>query len=117
MNPLERHFRIPTCLLPLSTVDPTISNSLRSQGNSVSMISDHVEGAFENCFRGKLERRFSFNSIQESQTGVKGLYKDYQLYKSLMLLSLKVMFSKPNSSPTKLIRSTGGEAGLQERKC
>jgi hypothetical protein len=45
----------------------SLTPSLRSQRNSISVILDHLEGAFENCFRGKLERRFSFNSIHESQ--------------------------------------------------
>lgn len=52
----------------------------------------------------------------------KGLYKDSQLYESLMLLSFNVLKTKfqhhrAPQSTTELIRSTVGEAGLQERKC
>lgn len=48
-----------------------ISHPLKSQRNSSSMILDHLEDAFKNCFRGKLERGLSFNSIHESQIRVK----------------------------------------------
>lgn len=58
------------------------------------MILDHFQGAFKNCFGASWREGSLSMAHMKVIFESKGLYKDSQLYESLMLLSFNVLKTK-----------------------